>query len=131
MVLIWIQTVGGIEDPWDKMRRINTNTFSFGDSRSKTLALKEMVFITFILGYPNRLGNETPKNLDIMFVSDKIDTLVYLCDRIEINYKKLNRISNHQLTWSRPIFPLRSHSLVYTKNHLFTIGIVPILNKEL
>ena len=36
-----------------------------------------------------------------------------------------------QKTWSSPRCPLRSHSLVYIENHLFTVGIGPILNKEL
>ena len=34
-------------------------------------------------------------------------------------------------TWSRPRCPLRSHYLVCTENHLFIVGIGPILNKEL
>ena len=34
-------------------------------------------------------------------------------------------------TGSSPRYPLRSHSLVCTKNHLFIVGIGPIYNKEL
>ena len=34
-------------------------------------------------------------------------------------------------TGSRPIFSLRSNSLVCIENHLFIVGIEPILNKEL
>ena len=34
-------------------------------------------------------------------------------------------------TWSRPRCHLRSHSPVCIKNHLFIVGIGPILNKEL
>ena len=34
-------------------------------------------------------------------------------------------------TCSSPICPLRSHSLVCIENHLFIVGIGPILNKEL
>ena len=35
------------------------------------------------------------------------------------------------LTGSSPRFPLRSHSLVCIKNHLFILGIGPILDKVL
>ena len=35
------------------------------------------------------------------------------------------------LTWSSPRCPLRSHSMVCIKKHLFIVGIGPILNKEL
>ena len=34
-------------------------------------------------------------------------------------------------TWYRPSFPPRSHYLVCIENHLFIVGIGPILNKEL
>ena len=34
-------------------------------------------------------------------------------------------------TLSIPRYPLRSHSLVYIKNHLFIVGIGPICDKEL
>ena len=34
-------------------------------------------------------------------------------------------------TWYSPIFPLHSHSLVCIENHLFILGIGPILNEEL
>ena len=34
-------------------------------------------------------------------------------------------------TWSSPRYPVRSHSLVCIENHLFIVGIRPILNKEL
>ena len=47
-------------------------------------------------------------------------------------------ISGHQeinpkrsMTCSSPRFPLRSYSLVCIENHLFIVGIGPILNKEL
>ena len=35
------------------------------------------------------------------------------------------------VTGSSPRFPLRYHSMVCIKNHLFTVGIETILNKEL
>ena len=35
------------------------------------------------------------------------------------------------MTWSSPIFPLRSHSLVCIENHLLIVVIGPIINKEL
>ena len=35
------------------------------------------------------------------------------------------------VTVSSPRSPLRSHSLLCIKNHLFLVGIGPILNKEL
>ena len=35
------------------------------------------------------------------------------------------------MTCSSPRYPLRSHSLVCIENHLFIVGIGPILNKEL
>ena len=49
--------------------------------------------------------------------------------------KRLGRVVTAQATTtetgSSPRFPLRSHSLVCTKNHLFFVGIGPILNKEI
>ena len=39
--------------------------------------------------------------------------------------------SNLQRTCSSPRFPLRSHYMVCIKNHLFIVGIGPILNTEL
>ena len=38
---------------------------------------------------------------------------------------------NGPLTWSIPRHPLRSHSMVCSKNHLFIVGIGPICDKEL
>ena len=51
-------------------------------------------------------------------------------------YTFVNRFCNfhtlkHIKTGSRPRCPLRSHSLVRIKNHLFIIGLWLILNKEL
>ena len=37
----------------------------------------------------------------------------------------------YSMTGSSPRCPLRSHSLVCIENHLFIVGIGPILNKEL
>ena len=36
----------------------------------------------------------------------------------------------HMTTGSRPRFPLRSHSMVCTENHLFIVVIRPILNRD-
>ena len=36
---------------------------------------------------------------------------------------------NSVMTWSIPRFTLRSYSLVCIENHLFIVGIGPILNK--
>ena len=43
-----------------------------------------------------------------------------------------NKSSNNVVDLFQPKMSLRSHSLLCTKNnHLFIVGIVPILNKEL
>ena len=40
-------------------------------------------------------------------------------------------VKDYYQTWSSPRCHLRSHSLIYIKNHLSFIGIGKILNKEL
>ena len=43
--------------------------------------------------------------------------------------KELLVIVERLKTWSIPICPLRYHSMVCIENHLFIVGIGPILNK--
>ena len=46
-------------------------------------------------------------------------------------HPSINRKEARYKTCSRTRFPLRSHSLVCIKNHLFIVGIGTIINKEL
>ena len=46
-------------------------------------------------------------------------------------FSSINVKPSLHMTWSSPRCPLRSHYLVCIENHLFIIGIGPILNKEL
>ena len=82
----------------------------------------------------NLLSKYPPKVDPIPLGSIIVDVPRIMCDFIRSTEIRLMVVVSFVLffimTWSRPRCPLRSHYLCI-KNHLFIVGIGPILKKEL
>ena len=82
--------------------------------------------------HPSSFGGGSSGGGYVLPSNSTTEALVSLSETINFTDCWLQGLQDNLLdTWSSPKFPLCSHSLVCIENHLFIVGIGPILDKEL
>ena len=90
-----------------------TTNKNIGDQHTRTDPIQEQ--------------NNGKKELDMDTMDKTQKIYTYQTGKFSMAYSR----GNTYVTGYIPRCPLRSHSMVCIKNHLFIVGIGPILNKEL